>query len=160
MKGKKMVLPIGVAMGLNFTSGLLGGIAKSNEAKKLATGYKQNAAYNRYNAAQTRLRGAMDEDAMRKSNRSHLAQSSAVMAEAGMGESATATSALATAASGMEQNVLNKRYQTEAEAENLLYQARLEDAKARAAKKKSRNMFRSGLINGISSALNVYLGGD
>ena len=153
-----MVLPIGVAMGLNFTSGLLGGIAKSNQAKKQAAGYRQSAANYRYNAAQTRLRGAMNEDAMRAKNRGDLALSSAKMAEAGMGESPTAMSAMATAASGMEQDVLNKRYQNETEAENYLYQAKIEDAKAHAAKKKSRNMFRSGLINGISSALNVYLG--
>lgn len=150
-----MVLPIGVSMGLNFASGLLGGIAQSNKANAQAASYKQTAANYRQNAAQTRLVGAMNEDILRAQNRANLARSYAAAAEAGMGESPTMMSAMATNASALEQNVLNARYQTETEAENYLYQARVAEANARNAKKKSKNLFNSGLISGISSALSV-----
>lgn len=153
-----MVLPIGVAMGLNFASGLLKGAAQSNKAKAEANAYRQSAANYRHNATKTRLSGAVNEDILRAQNRANLARSSAALSEAGMGESPTAASALAATASAMEQNVLNSRYQTENEAENYLYQARIADANARALKKKSGNMFRSGLINGISSAFSVMQG--
>lgn len=150
-----MVLPIGVTMGLNFASGLLGGIAKSNQARATAAVYKQNAANYRQNAAQVRLIGAMNEDIMRAQNRANLSAATTAAAEAGMGESPTMASAVATTAAALEQNVLNARYQTESEAENYLYQARVADAEARRAKKKSHNLFRSGLISGISSAISV-----
>lgn len=150
-----MVLPIGMVMGLNFASDLLGGIAQSNQQRAQAQVYKQNAANLRHNAKQTRLLGAINEDILRAQNRASVARSAAALSEAGMGESATAATALAGSASALEQNVLNNRYQTESEAENYLYQARLAEANARAAKRKSKNLFNSGLINGISSALTV-----
>lgn len=150
-----MVLPIGMVMGLNFASGLLGGIQKSNQANAQAQVYKQNAANFRKNAVQTRFAGAVNEDILRAQNRANLSRSNTALNEAGMGESPTAATALASAASAMEQNVLDARYKTESEAENYLYQARVADANARAAKRKARNAFRSGLISGISSALCV-----
>ncbi len=150
-----MSLSLGVAMGINFATGLLGGLQKSNEAYQSMNNYYNQASIYRKNAYTTRLVGAMNEDALSRQNRSYLAQVVASANEAGMGESPTMMSALLSTMSVLEQNVLNARYQTESEAENYLYQARVAEENARLMRKKSRHLFKSGLINGISSALSL-----
>lgn len=148
-----MALNIAVAMGLNFASGFLKGIGESNAAKVEAANYAQQAVIYQRNAAVTRINGARNEDVMRSQNRAYLANAAATAGEAGMGESPTMVSQLATSGAALEQNVLNQRYQTESEAENYLYQARVAEENARQAKKKSKNKFINGLVSGASSAL-------
>lgn len=148
-----MSLGLAAMAAVNFANGYLDGLRKSKAYKNDARAYLQQAAQYRQNAANIRLNGALNEDVMRSKNRSHLADMVANASENGMGESPTMASSLQTAASALEQNVLNKRYQTESKAENSLYQARLNEENARYLKKKKRNAFQSGLISGIDSAL-------
>ena len=146
------------AMGINFASNFLKGVDDSNKASVQAQNSWQQANIYRRNAALVRLSGARNEDALRSQNRAVMARAATAGGEAGMGESETFASALASTAARMEQNVLNSRYQTESEAMNYLYQANVAEAAAHQQKKKSKNLFNSGLINGIYSAFNVYNG--
>lgn len=147
------------AAGINFASRFLQGIGESNQAKTALQIYANQADIYRQNAARTRLIGAYNEDMMRAQNRAYTAKARAAAGEAGMGESETFATALAHTASGLEQNVLNARYQTESEAMNYLYQAAIADENARQMKKKSRHRFQNALINGIYGAMNIYSGG-
>ena len=146
------------AMGINFASGFLKGVEDSNRASVQAQNLWQQANIYRRNAALVRLSGALNEDALRSQNRAVIARSATAGGEAGMGESETFATALAATAARLEQNVLNSRYQTESEAMNYLYQAEVAEVSARQQKKKSKNLFQSGLMNGIYSAFNVYNG--
>jgi len=148
-----MALGLGVIAAINFASSYLNGVKNRNQALQQANSYAQQADIFRQNAAKTRLNGALNEDVLRAQNRSYLSRGLAAAGEAGMAESPTLMSLLSTSASALEQNVLNQRYQTESEAENYLYQARVAEYNAHQNRKKSRNVFKSGLINGIGSAL-------
>jgi len=148
-----MSLSLGMMAASNFARGFMQGMKKSDAYRQKASMYQQSSGNYRQSAANTRMAGALAEDSMRAKNRTALADMSATASENGMGESPTMMSAIKTNASRLEQNVLNQRYQTEKEAENYLYQARLAEANARRLKKKARNAFQSGLISGINSAL-------
>ncbi|MBO5038008.1 MAG: hypothetical protein J6C85_00920 [Alphaproteobacteria bacterium] len=143
------------AVALNFASGLIKGAQQSKSYKAQAKLMEQQAAVYRKNAALLRRNGARNEDIMRSGNRAQLSRAAAAGGEAGMGESATFASGLATTAAALEQNVLNARYQTESQAENYLYDARLTEEKAKLLRKRSENSFRNGLIGGINSALST-----
>ena len=73
-----------------------------------------------------------------------------------MGESPTTATALATTSSALEQNILNRRYETESAAENYLYQARLAEEEARQYKKTGSNMFVSNMLSGLASAVGGF----
>lgn len=143
------------AVALNFASGLVKGAKESKSYKAQAKLMEQQAAIYRKNAALLRRNGARNEDIMRSGNRAQLSRITAVGGEAGMGESATFASGLATTAAALEQNVLNERYQTESQAENYLYDARLSEEKAKLLRKSAKRSFRNGLIGGIDSALST-----
>lgn len=151
--------PLVAMMGVNFASHFLQGIGESNQAAKVSQIYAGQADIYRKNAARVRLLGAYNEDILRAQNRSYAAKARAGAGEAGMGESETFATALAHTAAGLEQNVLNARYQTESEAMNYLYQASVADENARQMKKKSRHRFQNALISGIYGALNIYNSG-
>ena len=147
------------AMGINFASKFLQGVAEQNKALSSANTYLQQADIYRRNAALTRLNGARNEDVMRQQNRAYVARSRAAAGEAGMGESETFAQALAKTAAALEQNVLNARYHTESEAMNFLYQSQVAARQAQQMKKKSKNLFQNGLISGIYGALDIYNSG-
>lgn len=147
---------LGLAMGVNFAKGFLSGLKDSNDAYMSARDYDYQAEIFRKNAETVRLNGAINEDIMRSKNRAYISTGVAAANEVGMGESPTMMSALAYTGSLLEQNVLNERYRVESEAENYLYQARVMANNARQMRKKSGNIFRSGLINGINGALGIY----
>jgi len=144
------------AAGINFASNFLQGLQESRQAVRSANAYAANANIYRQNAARIRLLGAYNEDRLRRQNRAYVANSRAAANEAGMGESETFATALAQTAAGLEQNVLDARYQTESEAMNYLYQADVAEANARQLKKNSRNRFQNALLSGVYGALNVY----
>lgn len=144
------------AIGVNFASRFLQGVADSHKAAVQAADYREQANIYRRNAALLRLNGAINEDIMRTQNRAYTARSSAAAGEAGMGESETFATALATTAAALEQNVLNARYQVESEAMNYLYQANVAEENARQLKKKGRNYFQNGLMNGMMGAFDMY----
>ena len=146
-------LGIAGAVALNFASGLMKGAKQSKDYKAQALSLEQQASIYRRNAALLRRNGARNEDILRSSNRARLSQTAAAAGEAGMGESATFATGLATTAAALEQNVLNERYQTESNAENYLYEARLLDENAKLARKSAKRSFSNGLISGIGSAL-------
>lgn len=145
-----------IAAGVNFASGFLRGTQESQQYEKAAANYRQQAQLYRKNAHISRLKGSLNEDNMRSQKRAYLAQASASSGEAGMADSPTMATSLATSSSAYEQNILNRRYEVESEAENYLYQARIADENARQMKKKSRHSFNNGLVGGISSALNSF----
>lgn len=142
-----------ISAGVNFASGFLKGKGAENEYSKQAQLARQTASIYRQNASNVRLRGALNEDAMRSQKRASLATASASTGEAGIGESPTTASALATTASALEQNILNERYRVESEAENYLYQARVQEEQAKQYKKAGGNQFMSSMLSGLSSVL-------
>jgi len=146
------MLELGALAAAQFASGYLQGVQQSNQMQRRSYYYQQQGNAYRQNAAMTRLNGAINEDVSRAKNRAYLSRATAAAGEAGMAESPTFTSALSSTAAALEQNVLNQRYQTESEAENYLYQARIAEENARVMRKNSRHAFRNGLINGITSA--------
>ena len=145
-----------IATGLSFASDFLRGVDESHQYKMAGANYEQQAQLYRKNAHISRLKGSLNENNMRSQKRAYIAQATASAGEAGMAESPTMATALATTSSAYEQNILNKRYEVETEAENYLYQARIADENARQMKKKSRHSFRNSLIKGISSGLSAY----
>lgn len=152
-----MAIGLAVTIGaLNFASGFLQGKQAENEYKAKAEQLRQQAAVYRRNAATVRMNGALNEDAMRSQKRATIASAAAAAGEAGMGESPTTTTALATTSSALEQNILNRRYETESEAENYLYQARVAEEEARQYRKTASNMFVSNMLSGLSSAVGSY----
>ena len=150
-----MALPITTAVGVNLVSGLLQAVNKKDVAKGQSNYYRQQADGYRKNARQIRLKGAREEDQQRALNRKELANYSATAEEAGLGESPTYMSDLVSKAAYMEQNLRDNRAQTENDARQALYQAKVAENKARAIRKNSRNVFTSNLIKGISSALRM-----
>ena len=152
-----MVLQTAIlAAGLNFASGFLKGKEAENEYLARAETARQQAAVYRQNAATVRLNGALNEDAQRSQKRATIASARAAAGEAGMGESPTTATALATTSSALEQNILNRRYETESAAENYLYQARLAEEEARQYKKTGSNMFVSNMLSGLASAVGGF----
>ena len=149
------MLELGALAAAQFASGFLQGVQQSNQAKRQSYYYQQQGNVYRQNAAITRLKGAINEDVSRAKNRAYLSRAVAAGGEAGMAESPTFTSALSSTASALEQNVLNQRYQTEVEAENYLYQARIAEENARIMRRNSGHAFRNGLISGITSAFGI-----
>lgn len=142
-----------ISAGINFASGFLKGKETENAYAQQAQLARQNAAVYRQNASNVRLRGSLNEDAMRSQKRASLATASASAGEAGIGESPTTATALATTSSTLEQNILNERYRVESEAENYLYQARVQEEQAKQYKKAGGNQFMSSMLSGLSSAL-------
>ena len=142
-----------IKAGVNFASGFLKGKEEQNQYEKKAQLALQNAQVYRQNAANIRLSGAQNEDAMRSQKRATVASASAAAGEAGMGESPTTTTALATTSAALEQNILNERYRVESEAENYLYQAMVEEANAKQYRKEGQNRFSGNLLSGLSSSL-------
>jgi hypothetical protein len=151
-----MALGLGVVAAISFATNFLEGIKSSNEMKRNSSLYANQAEILRRNAERIRFNGAINEDIMRSKNRNYLARALTAGGEAGMSESPTMMSMLATTLGGLEQNVLNARYQVESEAENYLYQARVQDENARVLKKKSSHAFQNGLMNGIYGGMNVF----
>ncbi len=142
-----------IKAGIDFASGFLKGKEEQNQYEKQAQLALQNAQVYRQNAANIRLSGAQNEDAMRSQKRATVASASAAAGEAGMGESPTTTTALATTSAALEQNILNERYRVESEAENYLYQAMVEEANAKQYRKEGQNRFSGNLLSGLSSSL-------
>ncbi len=142
-----------IKAGVNFASGFLKGKEEQNQYEKKAQLALQNAQVYRQNAANIRLSGAQNEDALRSQKRATVASASAAAGEAGMGESPTTTTALATTSAALEQNILNERYRVESEAENYLYQAMVEEANAKQYRKEGQNRFSGNLLSGLSSSL-------
>lgn len=142
-----------IKAGIDFASGFLKGKEEQNQYEKKAQLALQNAQVYRQNAANIRLSGAQNEDAMRSQKRATVASASAAAGEAGMGESPTTTTALATTSAALEQNILNERYRVESEAENYLYQAMVEEANAKQYRKEGQNRFSGNLLSGLSSSL-------
>ena len=148
-----MAYTVAMMYGAKFVSNFL---KSENEAKQYlleADQELQNAEVLRKNAYSVRSAGARNEDISRLQNRAYLASNRAIAYEAGIGESPTLMSSLATSASALEQNVLYDRYKIESEAENYLYQARINEENARQLKKKYKNSFGSSLLN---SAINLF----
>jgi hypothetical protein len=146
-----------IATGLNFASEFLKGSNEAHQYKMAGANYEQQAQLYRRNAHISRLKGSLNENNIRSQKRAYMAQANASAGEVGMAESPTMATALATTSASYEQNILNRRYEVETEAENYLYQARIADENARQMKKKSRHSFRNSLIKGISSGLNSYV---
>lgn len=142
-----------IKAGVNFASGFLKGKEEQNQYEKKAQLALQNAQVYRQNAANIRLSGAQNEDALRSQKRATVASASAAAGEAGMSESPTTTTALATTSAALEQNILNERYRVESEAENYLYQAMVEEANAKQYRKEGQNRFSGNLLSGLSSSL-------
>ncbi len=142
-----------IKAGIDFASGFLKGKEEQNQYEKQAQLALQNAQVYRQNAANIRLSGAQNEDALRSQKRATVASASAAAGEAGMGESPTTTTALATTSAALEQNILNERYRVESEAENYLYQAMVEEANAKQYRKEGQNRFSGNLLSGLSSSL-------
>lgn len=142
-----------IKAGIDFASGFLKGKEEQNQYEKKAQLALQNAQVYRQNAANIRLSGAQNEDALRSQKRATVASASAAAGEAGMGESPTTTTALATTSAALEQNILNERYRVESEAENYLYQAMVEEANAKQYRKEGQNRFSGNLLSGLSSSL-------
>lgn len=142
-----------IKAGVNFASGFLKGKEEQNQYEKQAQLALQNAQVYRQNAANIRLSGAQNEDALRSQKKATVASASAAAGEAGMGESPTTTTALATTSAALEQNILNERYRVESEAENYLYQAMVEEANAKQYRKEGQNRFSGNLLSGLSSSL-------
>lgn len=147
-----------ITSGLGFASEFLKGTQEQYQYKQAAASYEQQAELYRRNAHISRLKGSLNENNMRSQKRAYMAQANASAGEAGMAESPTMATTLATSSAAYEQNILNKRYEVESEAENYLYQARVADANARQMKKNVRHSFRNSLIKGISSGVSSYFG--
>lgn len=145
------MLGVGAVLGLEFASGFMESLQKSNEASANAQYYAQQANLYRRNAQIARLNGSLNENISRSQQRMLIATSSAAAGEAGVGESPTTVSALATSMSVLEQNILYDRYRVESEAENYLYQAKMKDENARQMRKKSKNRYTNALLGGITS---------
>lgn len=145
-----------VMAGLNFAAEFLKGKVEGEPYKVQAQMYQQDAAIYRRNARLARLTGAYNEDIYRSQQRAVKAKSMAAAGEAGVGESPTTVTAVMTTYNSLEQNILSERYQVESEAENYLYQARVAEENARQLKKKAKHKYRSALLSGVSSALNVF----
>jgi len=142
-----------ISMGINFAKGFLSGVKESNEAYYKASDYENQAEIFKKNADAMALHGAINEDVLRSKNRFYISNGVAAANEVGMGESPTMMTALTQTNTLLEQNVLNERYKMESEAEKYLYQARVMAHNARQMRKKSDKAFRSGLVEGIGSAL-------
>lgn len=145
----------GLASGISFAANFLGALQESNQAIVDTALYQQNAETYRRNARLARRTGAYNEDIYRAQQRAQMAQGAAALGEAGMGESPTSAAVLATSYDALEQNILAARYQVESEAENYLYQARVQDENARLAKKKSKNRWGKAFLSGATGSLNM-----
>ena len=141
-----------ISMGINFAKGFLSGVRESNQAYYQAADYEKQAEIFKKNADAVQLNGAMNEDILRSKNRLYISNGIASANEVGMGESPTMMTVLTQTNTLLEQNVLNERYKMESEAEKYLYQARVMAHNAHKMRKKADGAFRSGLIDGISSA--------
>lgn len=147
----------GVMAGLSVAGGIVNGIKGYQQAKSEASAMKANARILEQNARQTRLEGALNEDVQRSQNRQELSKLRAAMGEMGIAESATAIGSLAQDAANAEQNALNIRYKTETEANNLIQQASDLRYGAKQMKKKARNRFFTGMLQGASGGFGTFM---
>ncbi|MBR5599032.1 MAG: hypothetical protein IKW39_03230 [Alphaproteobacteria bacterium] len=148
-----MAYNLALIVGLKIAAGFLKSEQERQQYKAMAAQELQNAEILRENAYLTRVSGAKNEDISRAQNRAFIASNMAIASEAGMAESPTTMTNLAMTASVLEQNVLNNRFKVESEAENYLYQARVNEENARVLKKKYKNSFASSLLSSVSLGL-------